>query len=531
MLHPSTKRLIDKLDEMTRRQRVAWEENDNGSVTHDTEGYRVTLTAPPHTLLLTDTLGREIETCTPDDFSGETDASGRPYMDFVEDLYREAHRHARGAEKAISALLSALDQAASEVPDKVETAPETFEHVEDEGDDSRPLEEHEMPEYEGQADMQAAVAAMADEVNGPPETNVAAVDAPEPEPEPEPQPAFESAAAPVFTPMPEPEAPLPEPDVQLDPAAAAPEPEAPADPYAPFEGSEESARVYATAAEFVAPAAPEPFAETSPAEAEPEPFSSEETVWDTIRNAGHTAPEAAPEPEPPELAEPEAMAQPAEDAWHTPEPEPQPPEAPAEPAPRPAPVFGSGMFSGSMGDLSRYRSAPPAAPAEPEPQPVAEPAALAPEPTPEPPPLPDPEPAPEPPQHFSLSGITSGFGLSSTLQPATRTQPAEPVPPSTAPTEPRKIIDGTIDLPDALPEYAPEPLPEPVQEMDLRMEEDEEFGFTDADLMPGIPAEPLPAVFKSSASEPPHVEKSATQETDSEDGPPPKPARRFNPWN
>jgi hypothetical protein len=511
MLHPSTKRLIDKLDEMTRRQRVAWEENDNGSVTHDTEGYRVTLTAPPHTLLLTDTLGREIETCTPDDFSGETDASGRPYMDFVEDLYREAHRHARGAEKAISALLNALDQAASEVPDEVETAPETFEHVEDEGDDSRPLEDHEMPEYEGQADMQAAVAAMADEVNGPPDTNFAAGDVPEPEPEPEPQPAFESAAAPTFTPT--------------------PEPEAPADPYAPFAGSEESARVYATAAEFVAPAAPEPFAETSPAEAEPEPFSSEATVWDTIRSAGHAAPEAAPEPEPAELTEPEAVAQPTEDAWHRPEPEPQPPEAPAEPAPRPAPVFGSGMFSGSMGDLGRYRSAPPAAPAEPEPQPVADPATLAPEPTPEPPPLPDPEPAPEPPQRFSLSGITSGFGLGSTQQPATRTQPAEPVPPSTAPIEARKIIDGTIDLPDALPEYAPEPLPEPTQEMDLRMEEDEEFGFTEADLMPGIPAEPLPAAIESSASEPPHVEKSATQETGSEDGPPPKPARRFNPWN
>jgi len=63
------------------------------------------------------------------------------------------------------------------------------------------------------------------------------------------------------------------------------------------------------------------------------------------------------------------------------------------------------------------------------------------------------------------------------------------------------------------------------------MEEDEEFGFTEADLMPGIPAEPLPAAIGSSASEPPHVEKPSTQETGSEDGPPPKPARRFNPWN
>jgi len=484
MLHPSTKRLIDKLDEMTRKQRVAWEESENGAVTHDTEGYRVTLTPPPHTLLLTDTQGREIETCTPEDFAGETDVSGRPYVDFVEDMYREAHRHARGAEKAISALLSALEQAAADEAPEAEAAPETFEHIEDEGDDSRPLEDHEMPEYEGQADMQAAVAAMADEVNSPPEANFAAVD-------------------------------------------AAPEPEAPAAPYAPFAGSEESARVYATAAEFAAPAAPEPvaavedmpediqapepFAETSPAEAEPEPFSSEETVWDTIRNAGHAAPEAAPEPEP------------------------QPLETPAEPAPQPAPVFGSGMFSGSMGDLGRYRSAPPAAPAEPEHQPAEAPAALTPEPTPEPPPLPDPEPAPEPPQRFSLSGITSGFGLGSTQQAAPRTQPADPDPvpaaPATAQTETRKIIDGTIDLPDALPEYAPEPLPEPAPAMDLRMEEDEEFGFTEADLMPGIPAQPLPAASESSVSEQPHVETAATHEAEPEDDPPPKPARRFNPWN
>jgi hypothetical protein len=193
------------------------------------------------------------------------------------------------------------------------------------------------------------------------------------------------------------------------------------------------------------------------------------------------------------------------------------------------------MFSGSMGDLGRYRSAPPAAPAEPEPQPVADPAALAPEPTPEPPPLADPQPAPEPPQRFSLSGITSGFGLGSTQQPATRTQPADPAPvpaaPATGPTEARKIIDGTVDLPDALPEYAPEPLPEPAREMDLRMEEDEEFGFTEADLMPGIPAQPLPAASESSASEQPHVETAATHKAEPEDDPPPKPARRFNPWN
>ena len=58
MLHPSTKRLIDKLGDMTRRQKVAWQEADDGSITHDTEGYRVTLTPEPHAVLLTDSQGR-----------------------------------------------------------------------------------------------------------------------------------------------------------------------------------------------------------------------------------------------------------------------------------------------------------------------------------------------------------------------------------------------------------------------------------------------------------------------------------------
>ena len=36
MLHPSTKKLIDKLSEMTRKQRVSWIEGENGfcSITH-----------------------------------------------------------------------------------------------------------------------------------------------------------------------------------------------------------------------------------------------------------------------------------------------------------------------------------------------------------------------------------------------------------------------------------------------------------------------------------------------------------------
>ncbi|MEX1251878.1 MAG: hypothetical protein WEA77_11865, partial [Hyphomonas sp.] len=116
MLHPSTKRLIDKLSDMTRKQRVTWTEGENASVVHDTEGYRVVITPEPHAVLLTDALGREIETCSPEEFADEVDAHGRPYAKFVAELYREAARHARGTEKAIRTLLAGLDAVETEPP-------------------------------------------------------------------------------------------------------------------------------------------------------------------------------------------------------------------------------------------------------------------------------------------------------------------------------------------------------------------------------------------------------------------------------
>ena len=62
------------------------------------------------------------------------------------------------------------------------------------------------------------------------------------------------------------------------------------------------------------------------------------------------------------------------------------------------------------------------------------------------------------------------------------------------------------------------------------MEEDDDFGFTDADLMPGVEASPLPATPASpqtAAYETGHEE----EKTEAEGEQPPKPTRRFNPWN
>ncbi len=320
MLHPSTKKLIDKLSEMTRKQRVSWIEGENGTVVHDTEGYRVVLTPEPHGVILTDAVGREIETCTPEEIADEKDAAGRPYSQFIGELFREAHRHARGAEKAISALLAGLEAVESE-PVK---APEPEPEPETLTDETLSLE--------GETAITAAVATLADQINnsapmaGPevtvsPEPDlVAAVAEPEPEPQPEPEPA-----------------PLP---------AAYAETE---------ESAEEEAEPEETMEEAAALAAPEP---------EPEAVAEPETSW-------APAPEPAPEPEP----EPVAM---------TAEPEPAPAPEPeamseAEPAPAPAPSPMQQRFSLSgipygVGFAGTQRVNPPEE--KPEPAGQASPATL-----------------------------------------------------------------------------------------------------------------------------------------------------------
>lgn len=231
MLHPSTKKLIDKLNEMTRKQRVAWIEGEDGSVVHDTEGYRVVLTPEPHGMLLTDALGREIETCRADEFADEKDASGRPYAQFVGELYREAHRHARGAERAIRTLLAGLEAAdekpAPAKPAEPEPAPPPPEMATDD-----------TAQLDGETEITAAVATMAEAVN--------------------------KTAPPVAEAAPEPGSTLR--------YEAAEEAEAAAESPAPAETEVEAAPETAEA-EAVEPAAPPPGAETAAPEEPAQPSS------------------------------------------------------------------------------------------------------------------------------------------------------------------------------------------------------------------------------------------------------------------
>ena len=258
MLHPSTKKLIDKLSEMTRKQRVSWIEGENGTIVHDTEGYRVVLTPEPHGVILTDGVGREIETCSPEEIADEKDSAGRPYAQFIGELFREAHRHARGAEKAIRTLLAGLEAADEPPPQAAAPAPEPEPEPEPE------TLTDETVSTDGETAITAAVATLADQINntapmaGPeitaaPEPDVIAAE-PEPEPEPEPAPATLPAAYAETEESAEEEA----------------EPEADAEPEAELEAAPEETMEEAAAR--VAPeAAPEPEPEPSVVEAQPEP--------------------------------------------------------------------------------------------------------------------------------------------------------------------------------------------------------------------------------------------------------------------
>lgn len=110
MLHPSTKRLIDKLFEKTAEQAIEWTEGEDNAVVYDTEGYRVALMEEPRDVVLYDPLGKELERATHEDLSGAQAADGQTYADLLSAMLIEAQRIARGAEQAIERVLAGLDK-------------------------------------------------------------------------------------------------------------------------------------------------------------------------------------------------------------------------------------------------------------------------------------------------------------------------------------------------------------------------------------------------------------------------------------
>jgi hypothetical protein len=109
MLHSSTQKLIYKLCDLTASGAIAWKEDDRGRVVFETEGYLVEVEADPPGVRLLHADGREL------DYTGEADLAATPWPDgngnyatHVADMARRANRIARGAEHAISKILSSL---------------------------------------------------------------------------------------------------------------------------------------------------------------------------------------------------------------------------------------------------------------------------------------------------------------------------------------------------------------------------------------------------------------------------------------
>lgn len=111
MLHASTKKLIDRLAEMTELAKLDWTEGDDGNITYSTEGYSVALTETPNEMVITSKDGKELERASADELATTHSDDGTPYAQIVADMTREAARVARGTEAAISTLLAGMQDA------------------------------------------------------------------------------------------------------------------------------------------------------------------------------------------------------------------------------------------------------------------------------------------------------------------------------------------------------------------------------------------------------------------------------------
>lgn len=141
MLHASTKKLIDRLAEMTDLAKLDWTEGDDGNIAYATEGYSVSLTETPNEMVITSKDGKELERAGAEELANTPAEDGGTYADIVAAMTKEAARVARGTEAAISTLLAGMQDAPAE-PDVSETEAPTDDEVdlqEDPGDETAVL--------------------------------------------------------------------------------------------------------------------------------------------------------------------------------------------------------------------------------------------------------------------------------------------------------------------------------------------------------------------------------------------------------
>lgn len=112
MLHASTQQLIRKLYELTSAGNLAWTEGSQGSARLETEGYVVEIAAAPPALRLLRADGRELETATFDILAAVNWPGGDgTYATRVTEMAHRAQRITRGADQAVTTILSSLSAA------------------------------------------------------------------------------------------------------------------------------------------------------------------------------------------------------------------------------------------------------------------------------------------------------------------------------------------------------------------------------------------------------------------------------------
>jgi hypothetical protein len=137
MLHPSTKKLIDRLAEMTELGKLDWTEGDNGSLVYSTEGYSVCLPDGAQEIIIQSIDGKELERAASEALASTMSEHGTSYAQIVTEMGAEANRYARGTETAISSLLAGM--AEPEAPVKEDDIDLAEQGPEDPGDESAAL--------------------------------------------------------------------------------------------------------------------------------------------------------------------------------------------------------------------------------------------------------------------------------------------------------------------------------------------------------------------------------------------------------
>jgi hypothetical protein len=117
MLHASTQKLIVKLCELTEAGHIAWKHGDGRTCRFDTEGYVVEVQSQPARLRLLHSDGRELERADEPDLAAQPWPDGEgTFATQIVLLAARADRIARGAEFAISRILSSLSAPPKSAP-------------------------------------------------------------------------------------------------------------------------------------------------------------------------------------------------------------------------------------------------------------------------------------------------------------------------------------------------------------------------------------------------------------------------------